>query len=36
MQGTPFGGRAVSALGLGLLIAVGILAVLFLAALSLG
>jgi uncharacterized membrane protein YdjX (TVP38/TMEM64 family) len=36
MQGTPFSGRAVSALGLGLLIAVGILAVLFLAALSLG
>jgi uncharacterized membrane protein YdjX (TVP38/TMEM64 family) len=36
MQGTPFNGRAVSALGLGLLIAVGILAVLFLAALSLG
>ncbi len=35
MQGTPFSGRAVSALGLGLLIAVGILAVLFLAALSL-
>ena len=36
MQGTPFSGRAVSALGLGLLIAVGILAVLFLVALSLG
>ncbi len=36
MQGTPFNGRAVSALGLGLLIAVGILAVLFLVALSLG
>jgi uncharacterized membrane protein YdjX (TVP38/TMEM64 family) len=36
MQGTPFNGRAVSALGLGLLIAVGILTVLFLAALSLG
>jgi len=36
MQGTPFSGRAVSALGLGLLIAVGILTVLFLAALSLG
>ncbi len=36
MQGTPFSGRAVSAFGLGLLIAVGILAVLFLVALSLG
>ncbi len=36
MQGTPFNGRAVSALGLGLLMAVGILAVLFLVALSLG
>jgi len=36
MQGTPFSGRAVSALGLGLLIAVEILAVLFLVALSLG
>ncbi len=36
MQGTPFSGRAVSAVGLGLLIAVGILAVLFLVALSLG
>jgi len=37
MQGTPFDGRrTVSALGLGLLIAVGILTVVFLAALSLG